>query len=273
MPKQVKRTYVCLMLDRSGSMKDKIEETVQGFNEQVQQIRINSRDMETYVSLVTFNGNVFEHLWNEPTANLSLTSAEDYEPEGSTSYWDAFGYVIKKYKETTDVNDVDNAYVVIMISDGKDNASAHYGGYSGPKPALVAMVEAAQETNRWTFTGVGCSLDVAKEMAKAMRIPAANLAAYDTGSKAGTKVAYSAAAAKLGSFLRDRATRGITSKMDFFNEGSEEVADLSTPAAAEMYACNTIPTERWEEPKTELAEAISVSKVLGAGRQVKWSTK
>ena len=55
------KTHVAIVLDKSGSMGDTKDATISGYNEHVQQLKKNAQDgQEILVSLVTFNGEVFE---------------------------------------------------------------------------------------------------------------------------------------------------------------------------------------------------------------------
>src|ERR1019366_2335671 len=86
-------TIVAIVLDSSGSMADTKQQTVQGFNEQVQQAKMNAKNQkdvgEYKACIVTFNGEVFEHQWLVPVEELQEATNEDYQPGGSTAMRDA----------------------------------------------------------------------------------------------------------------------------------------------------------------------------------------
>ena len=71
------KTYICLILDKSGSMEKSKKQTIESFNEQIQQIKSDD-DQDSFFSLITFNGKVFEHCWNENTNSVEELNDENY---------------------------------------------------------------------------------------------------------------------------------------------------------------------------------------------------
>lgn len=256
------RTYVCLILDKSGSMFGVVDETVDGFNEQVQQIKENAQEQEIYVSLVTFNGNVFEHLWNEPADKLEETDSDDYRPSGSTAMRDAVGYAVQKLHETTDVDDENNAYVVTVISDGYENSSHHFG-----VDALKELIDPCLKKDNWTFSYIGCDASYLREVSAQTGISVSNMAAYDT-SKAGTARAYKAAAGKMGNFLRARATTGICGQsVGLYTNSVNEVADFANEDSADLA---DVDMSNMSENKISNNKSLNKSRILGSGTAVNW---
>jgi uncharacterized protein YegL len=184
--KQKPKTYVAIVLDRSGSMSGTKKQTIEGFNEQVQQMKENSKDQEIFASLVTFNGEVYEHLWNQPAADLVEANEKDYMPTGSTAMRDGMGYAIDKLCKTPDLEDENNAYLVIIISDGYENSSHRYN-----PSQLNEMRESLESTVRWTFSYMGCSKDAVDQVCRDYGLSASNCAVWrnDTATFArkGTK--------------------------------------------------------------------------------------
>jgi len=183
-------THVVLILDQSGSMEDTRTAAVQNYNEQVQQAKLNSKDQDIFCSLVTFNGEVFEHVWAEKAENLNEATLEDYVTEGATAMRDAIGYTVKKLLETTDHKDENVSYLVVIISDGEENSSKHFKRLSdydiraGKKDELKSMMEEVQKTKRWTFTYMGCDDAYIKQVAEETSIPIANCAKWSNATSA-----------------------------------------------------------------------------------------
>lgn len=170
------KTYVSIILDRSGSMSYTKKQAVSAFNEQVQQMKENSKDQDIFCSLVTFNGDVFEHLWCEPADKLCESTDENYNPSGSTSLRDAIGYTVKKLTETV-TPDENTAFLAIIISDGEENSSKYYNN-----SALKEMIKSCQDTGKWTFTYLGCSEECVKKVAKETSIPITNMAVWNNAA-------------------------------------------------------------------------------------------
>jgi hypothetical protein len=163
---------------------------VQNYNEQIQQAKLNSKDQDIFCSLVTFNGEVFEHVWAEPAEKLNEATLYDYVTEGATAMRDAIGYTVKKLLETTDHKDENVSYLVVIISDGEENSSKHFKRLSaddirnGKKDELKAMMEEVQKTKRWTFTYMGCDDATIQQVAEDTSIPIANCAKWSNATPA-----------------------------------------------------------------------------------------
>lgn len=167
------RTNLAIVLDQSGSMKETRQAALDDFNEQVQQAKLNSKDQDIRVCLVTFNGDVWEHLWLVPATELNEATLEDYEPDGNTAFRDGVGYTIQKLLDTTDPNDKEQTFVVAVISDGKENWSQHVQ----PAP-LAKLITSLQATQRWTFSYMGCSKEILENVAAETGIPINNMAVW-----------------------------------------------------------------------------------------------
>lgn len=195
------RTIVALILDQSGSMCTTVAQAVQGYNEQVQQMKINSKDQEILCCLVTFNGQIYEHQWLVNANELSEAAPEDYITNGSTAMRDAIGYTLDKLIKTTDINDENNAYLVFVVSDGDENASQHYSA-----GALRERIQTLQDTKRWTFSYMGCDEKYLKKVAAETAIPVANMAMWSNATPELATRGIKFAAAKMNKYYRERAS-------------------------------------------------------------------
>src|SRR5581483_49715 len=214
------KTYVAIILDQSGSMTKTKAQAVQGYNEQVQQMKLNAKDQDIFCSLVTFNGEVFEHLWCEPADKLTEASVEDYCTEGSTALRDAVGYTIDKLKKTTDDKE-DVAYLVVIISDGEENTSVHY-----TVDALREIKDSVDRTGKWTFTYMGCDERYLKKVASEMNIPISNVARWSNDTP---ELAYRGMrqnCTKLRGYYKNRA-KGETKQACVYSADVHSLADFT----------------------------------------------
>lgn len=227
------KTYVAIVLDRSGSMHTISEEAVAGYNEHIRKFKENTEEQDVKVSLVTFNSDVFEHYWLENVENVETANQADYNPDGLTAMLDAMGYTIDKLEESTNPNDEDNAYLVITISDGRENASKHVS-----RSHLASRISALQKTGRWTFTYMGCSASDLEEVARSTGIPLANCAMWSNATKGTANAAYGASASAADKYLKHRVraakaggvARGIhTSSLNFYSDDAAKCADFTAP--------------------------------------------
>ena len=145
-----KKTYVAFILDKSGSMAHLRDETISTFNEQLQEHRRNGRKGgETSLSLIQFSGNVEETFFNLLVDEISgKLDREEYNPCGSTALYDAIGYTVNKLQRLDEVGDV--GFLVVVISDGQENASRKYTGKE-----IASLRNELEETGRWTFQYIG----------------------------------------------------------------------------------------------------------------------
>jgi len=215
------KTHVAIVLDKSGSMESTKASTIKGFNEQVQQLKENAKSgQDILVSLVTFNGEVFEHAWDVPAEQMQEITENDYKPNGSTAMRDAVGYTVKKLLSSTDQNEENTAYLVIVISDGETNSDVHF------KPAaLKEMIEGCQNSKKWTFTYMGCSKSYLEEIARQTSVPISNMSVWDNTTQVATLSCMRAAATRSASYFAERAY-GQTATTNYMSDVNE-VADLT----------------------------------------------
>jgi uncharacterized protein YegL len=151
------KTYVAMILDKSGSMQPIKKVTVSGFNEHVQTLISEGKDgTEIFASLVLFDGGVKPEFFNAPVYALRELTEDSYKPNGSTAMFDAVGYALDRLAAETDINDEKNAYLVMVFSDGEENASVKWNSSK-----LAERIQELQKSNRWTFTYVGANQDLA----------------------------------------------------------------------------------------------------------------
>lgn len=220
---QKPKTYVTIVLDKSGSMSGTRLQTIEGFNEQIQQIKENAKDQELYTSLVTFNGNVFEHFWCVKAEELKEATTEDYIPNGNTAMYDGIGYALNKLQKTVK-DDEDTAYLVIIISDGEENSSQKF-----TSSAIREIIGGLQETKRWTFTYMGCNEKDLEQMAKEVNIPVSNMAKWSNASSGETKRSLSKARNKLGDYYACRSAGQVKAQC-LYSEDLAVAADFTDAA-------------------------------------------
>jgi len=261
------KTYVAIILDQSGSMCDTKEEAVRGYNEQVQQMKLNSKEQDIFCSLVTFNGEVFEHLWCEPAEKLTEAVAADYVTEGSTAMRDAIGYTIDKLKKTTNDQE-DVAYLVVVISDGVENASRHF-----TKGSLRALKNSVNK-EKWTFTYMGCDDETLQAVAQELDIPISNVAKWSNKTARAAAHGQHMNAVKLQGYYGNRA-KGITAQACVMSDSADKLADFSMEDEEETPACGTglgaailgAPSHMWT-PTPPPLHAVQNINVLDDGHKV-----
>jgi len=249
------KTYVAIILDKSGSMASTKNAAICGFNEQIQQLKEDSKTQEIYCSLVTFNGTVFEHLWNVPADKLSEANADDYRADGSTAMRDAIGYTVQKLLNTTDHTDLNTAYLIITISDGMSNADMHYN-----VSALRELSESCQATKRWTFTYIGCDETYLREIANQTATPIANMAAWSNHDSKSTKRGMSNAAKRQKKYFEER-NLGQVGTMNFACEMNESIGNYEQ----ESVKTEATPVLVSQDELTKATENLDLKSILNVG--------
>jgi len=233
--------------------------TVSTYNEQVEQLKIDAQDgNDILASLITFNNNTYEHLWNVPASEMPLSSYEGYTPAGGTNIWDAMGYVMDRWEKETNTNDPDNFYIMTVISDGQ-----HEDPHSKRKPeSLHKEVTIKQETGRWTFSFLGCDKNYLEKFAKQTGIPLSNMGVwsnannYMAASSAGTGVRQ----ATNKYFMARKECKSVTA--NFYSDDNDKCADFA--ANIDSTAATTPPDpDLTEQIKTALSSADVVSSTVG----------
>jgi hypothetical protein len=185
---QNKKTYYQIILDMSASMGDCLNETINGFNKQMEsiaQLQEKHPEQEFLVSLTTFNSESkiqFEFL--KPNTDIGLTKRSrwwhrnadqiQYSPSGMTALYDAIGQscesVMSKAKEELDNNLA--TVVVVIITDGHENASNSY-----KYEDVQDMIKSLENTENWIFNYMSSTPDYV-EYSKGMNIKKENTICY-----------------------------------------------------------------------------------------------
>lgn len=155
-----KKTLYHFVLDKSGSMSDVREQTIDMFNEQIQTIRtlqIEYPEQEFYVGLSVFNDWV-THLVMQKPVHLTYPIHEDvYRPSGLTALNDGIGESVANIQEQFGklVENDEMSIVVVVLTDGRENASRKYDGMQ-----IAQMITELSATEKWTFTVLGADFDI-----------------------------------------------------------------------------------------------------------------
>lgn len=180
-------TEIIFLLDRSGSMAGLEAETIKGYNAFVEQQR--QFEGETKVTTVLFD-DVYEMLHIRVSADAARLTEADYFTRGCTALLDAIGLSIdqvgKRLQETQEA-DRPSKVIMVITTDGLENASRHYGYQQ-----IKDMIRHQESVYNWSFIFLGANIDVAKEADK-LGILQDNAIAYQA-TETGTRRMYKMAA-------------------------------------------------------------------------------
>lgn len=144
----MKKTYVALVLDRSGSMQNIKTQAIDAFNSVLTSIqKMRSKDHEVHVGVVLFNDAIHVHTPFSSLPVAPLTPSSFY-CGGTTALRHAVSYTIDemlgyapKKKSQKDVS-----YLVLTFTDGWENAS-----WATSQAVIKDRIAKLQDKGNWTF--------------------------------------------------------------------------------------------------------------------------
>jgi len=214
-----KKTYVVMVLDKSGSMMRGLQQTIDGFNEQIQTIRETETDDNiTQVSLITFNHQVSKDIVNQSTDQIQELTESTYIPSGTTALYDGVGTAIDMLLDQDDINDDNTSVLMVILSDGDENASVKF-----KLEDVAEMIQKLKSTNRWTFTYMGANVDLSV-ISKTLNIDIGNIMTFDATLAAGYHDAKEMFKAGTTMYMSARSAEdGFVGASDFYSSTEASV--------------------------------------------------
>ena len=175
-----KKTLYHFVLDRSGSMSNCTETTINGFNAQVETIKKLQEEFpeqEFEVSLTIFD-DVIDHVQSHVAINnFESLSRSRYNPRGATALLDAIGMSINQIRMSNETKILNNemSIVMVILTDGMENASREFTFHQ-----IAKMIKELEATDKWTFTFLGADID-AMHTSKMLNIRSENVMSFNKG--------------------------------------------------------------------------------------------
>ena len=164
--KDVKSIDLVVILDKSGSMYSLRSDTIGGFNSLLDEQR--KKDLPVKVSLGVFN-QILEAVYDRVDINeIKNMTPEDYMPQGTTALLDAVGNTLSAIQGREDVNAEGNKVLVVIITDGMENASKEW-----KKDDVKKLISDLQKDKGYEFVFLGADID-AVSVAQGIGIKAEN---------------------------------------------------------------------------------------------------
>jgi hypothetical protein len=163
---KTRKTIYHLIVDKSGSMIDCIDSTINGYNEQVgriKQMELAFEEEQITTGLTTFNTYVDHHYFQSSPITIQLLNHQTYKPDGSTALLDAIGDTISQISIQIQNSQIPTTVVIVILTDGHENSSRFYNLVK-----IRNMISSLEESGNWTFSFIGATLDavdVAEQMA------------------------------------------------------------------------------------------------------------
>jgi uncharacterized protein YegL len=215
--------HIVFVVDRSGSMSRIKSQVVRVFNNQLDTVQRNARSagQKSFLSTFMFHSTVDKprHLV-APVEKVPKLAPKDFQLGGSTALLDAVGTAITRLQKAKGATNKNTSFLVIVITDGHENASRHY------KKSLKGLIAQVQKTGRWSLAFLvppGSENTLTR-----FGIPKGNVTRWDATAK-GAKVMDEKLAAGLKTFYAARAS-GQKSVTAFFTTDMSKV-DVKTLSA------------------------------------------
>lgn len=163
-PEKKARTQVCFLLDETQSMLARKQETIQGFNGYLADLKKDKGD-EVLFTFTTFNkGGIKTPYKATPVADVKPLNDQTYNPQNWTPLYDAIGKTVCDIEAA--VKD-DDLVIFTILTDGEENSSLEYTRES------VKDLLAKCEKKGWKVVFLGVGID-AFQGARQIGISAAN---------------------------------------------------------------------------------------------------
>lgn len=148
--------YAYILLDRSGSMENCRDTTIDAFNEYVMGLR-RSDTADARLSLTIFDSESIDTLQHlEPAKSFMELTRQSYVPRSGTPLLDAIG------KAVADIDKValrpDERPALTILTDGMENASKEHTVES-----IRALLTDRQDNKGWLVTFLGADIDAFAE--------------------------------------------------------------------------------------------------------------
>lgn len=222
--------HIAFILDISGSMGTIADDALGNFNSQLEKIREEAIDVETYVTLVMFDDKI-ETKFFEVNAK-DVKNLDRYPVRDWTALNDAIGKTISKFdSEIPELKDelLNHSALFIIITDGYENASREFD-----KKKIKEYIEKFDKKDNWTFTFMGGDIDVQSSAVKGMSFKASNTVGFSNTSAGYTNAAYTLTS-RIGSYYNSRKA-GLKKVDNFFEETKTPEGELlkDKPLEGEM---------------------------------------
>ena len=205
-----------VVLDRSGSMQQIAEDMIGGFQHFIEEQKQTEGDVR--ISLVQFDSqDPFEVLIDGQDLRAARPDARKYQPRAMTPLLDAVGRMIARIDadiaERVELNRPEEDQVVLVITDGLENASVEYS-----LAAIKGLIAARKEAG-WTFVFLGADQDSFLEGGR-LGFAEKNRRDWEK-TKAGTAEMWDGVSHATLEYRKKARYQRMTDADSFFDEGSE----------------------------------------------------
>ncbi len=232
--------HIAFVVDRSGSMRSIKAQVVRVFNNQLDTVQNNAKSagQKTFLSTFMFHNTVDKpRNLATPVERVPKLAPADFKLGGATALLDAVGTAIDRLQQAKGAKDKNTSFLVVVITDGEENASRRY------KTSLKGLIAKVQKTGRWSLAFL--VPPGGERYLTRFGIPKGNITVWDATAK-GAKVMDVKLASGLSSFYAARAS-GKQSVTAFFTTDMSKVDQKRLTTLKDMskgFARWTVDKER-----------------------------
>ncbi len=149
--------HICFVLDESGSMYNSIDDVIEGFQKLIDEQK-KEKNGECIISLYRFSNTVKKDYIGKPVDEVPRLT---YSPWGCTAMNDGVGTAIDeigKWLSDMDESDRPSKNMIVIMTDGKENASKEYDF-----DVVKKKIKHQEEKYSWTFVYMGTNLQDLKD--------------------------------------------------------------------------------------------------------------
>lgn len=207
------KTYIGVSRDHSISMTRIADAAARDYNSQIAQIQQSSKEEEidTIASVIQCGiGRPARNVFDIVNSNVSVIKPIGRYPTtgNCTPLFDSIGALIEQLQQVPDANDPNVNFLIMVITDGHDNASCTWSGHR-----LASLIDELQSTDRWTFT-FRVPRGHARDLAN-MGIHPGNILEWDQTDR-GIQESTVVTAAGIDQFYKNKKS-GVQSTRSFYN--------------------------------------------------------
>lgn len=179
-------TEIIFILDKSGSMESTKDETIQGFNNFLNEQKKLPGEAKMTLRLFASAGNDLLTYDGQDIKKIPALTEQTYQPNGWTALFDAIGTSINEVGErlaNTPEEERPEKVIVVILTDGQENNSKHF-----TCDQIRDMITHQTDVYSWQFVYLGANQD-AFANGSSLGIAKAGIANYKS-TPDGTRLAY-----------------------------------------------------------------------------------
>lgn len=219
----MKKNYIGICLDSSGSMNSIRRATVKAYNANIAGIRTASdrENQDTIMYSNAFGGEVRWLFRNSSVKVLKDLDEKSYSPSGGTPLFRALKDMVEELKRVPDYNDPEVAFQILVVTDGEENTSG-----AVVIEHVKQMMKELNKTDRWTFAFLVPD-GTARDFVRNYNVPEGNVSEWSTTER-GAEEAFKRTSQAYSNYFTKR-TAGTNATNTFYS-------DLTNVTVAEVKA-------------------------------------